>query len=302
MYYLIYLFFYLTALLPYRVLYAVSDVIVFLMHVVFRYRLDIIMNNLEVAFPEKTIAERRRIARKFYRNFVDTFVEIIKMIRMTDQQFRERCTIDMELIRQLEQEGKSIQFHSGHQFNWEYANWVIAREAKIPFVGVYQVIGSKAFTRFMLKIRGRYGTRLVSTREFRSRMHDVLKGQYCIGLAADQNTDPNKGLWQYFFSKPVPFVTGPEKGAIRNNTAVVFVSFDKGTKRGYYHFSTKLITDAAAGMPHGELTRKYRDLLEETVRQSPDNYLWSHRRWRHPYLTYHAQFWIDTQPNPIEIN
>ncbi|MFM2360728.1 MAG: hypothetical protein RLY16_2721 [Bacteroidota bacterium] len=299
MYYLLYALFYLISLIPFWLMYGISDFLVMLVFYVFGYRKKVVLQNLKIAFPEKTDAERNAIAKKFYRNFIDTFLESIKMISMSDATFKKRVTIDYASSHDLVAKGKSIQYHSGHQMNWEFANWIVSKHTEIPFVGVYQAVKSKPFNRLMLKIRGRYGTKLVSTREFKNRMHDILKNQYCIGLAADQNVWPGNGNWLYFFSKPAPFVPGPEKGAVRNNTAVVFVAFEK-PKRGYYHFSTKVIVENGADTAPGELTRIYRDMLEATIRETPDNYLWSHRRWRHDYLPEYKEKWIDNRPNPLD--
>ena len=146
-------------------------------------------------------------------------------------------------------------------------------------------------------LRARYNTKLVSTQEFKTNMHTLLQTQYSIGLAADQNTSPGYGYWLYFFSKKAPFITGPDKRALKNNTAVVFVNFVK-KKRGYYHFETTIIAESTEQYKPGDLTRLYRDFLEESIRQQPDNYLWTHRRWRHVYEDRFAHLWVDNVPKP----
>ena len=102
------------------------------------------MSNLNIAFPEKTEAEKKIIAKQFYKNLIDTFIESIKMISMSAKEFDRRCTIDIDAANALGAKGKNIQFHSGHQMNWEYANWVFARNLTIPWVGIYQPISNKA--------------------------------------------------------------------------------------------------------------------------------------------------------------
>lgn len=269
-----------------------------LLYHVFGYRKAIVMYNLETAFPEKTAAERKAIAKKFYRNLVDTFIETIKMLSMSKRQFEKRCTLQTEPLKDLVAKGKTIQVHSGHQMNWEYGNWIFSKSLPIPWIGIYQPISNKAIDKIYLDFRSKYGATLVSTRDFKTRMHSFQNKQYAIGLIADQNTSPEKAQWLYFFSKPVPFISGPDKGARRNNTAVVFVNFVK-KKRGYYHFECKTITEAASSFKEAELTRLYRDFLEETIQRNPDNYLWTHRRYRHDYRDELRHLWKDTRPNPL---
>ena len=112
-------------------------------------------------------------------------------------------------------------------------------------------------------------------------MHAVFRQQFVLGLAADQNPgDPSNAYWMEFMGRPAPFVTGPAKGAVKNNVAVVFVAMVK-TKRGHYRFEPSLLTEHAADHTEEELTLLYKNKLEETIRKDPSNYLWSHRRWKY---------------------
>lgn len=293
MYYLLYGFLYLISLLPFFILYGVSDFIFVLVYYVFSYRKKIVMGNLAIAFPEKKIDERKNIARQFYSNFIDTLIESIKMLSISEQAFEKRCTIDIAASNVLAAKGKNIHFHSGHQMNWEYANWIVAKKLIIPWVGIYMQLSNKAFNKIFYDLRAKYNTVLVSTKDFKNRMHGVFKSQYALGLAADQNPGVlGNAYWLNFFSRAAPFVKGPDRGAIKNNAAVVFVRFIK-TKRGHYHFESKVIVENAGDLQDGELTLLYRDFLEETIRSQPDNYLWSHRRWKHDYNDDFAKSWID---------
>ena len=293
MYYLIYGFLYLFSLLPLRLLYCISDFLFFIVYYVVQYRKEIVLDNLEIAFPEKSLTEKKIISKQFYKNFVDTFVETIKMISISDKAFHKMVEMDLSKVIALANEGKSIQFHAGHQFNWELANWMIAEKMPIPFVGVYMRISNRHFDKIFYDLRAKKGTVLVEVKEFRSKMHQFLNTQYSIGLAADQNpADSKKGFWLNFFNKPVPFVTGPDKAAIKNKTAVVFVRLIK-IKRGKYKFETEIITEQASDFKEGELTCLYRDMLEDTIRKYPSNYLWSHRRWKRPFTEEFHEQWID---------
>ncbi len=283
MYYIVYGFLYTISLLPFRVLYVISDFATFLLYRVFKYRRDIILSNLAIAFPEKTQEERNVIAREFYRNFTDTFIESIKMISISRKHILKRSRCDFEYINELIDKGRNVHIMVGHQFNWEFANLTYAMNLKIPFVAVYMPVANKIFNRIFYDIRKRYGTVLISAWEFSSKMHSVFSNQYILALAADQNpSNPSKGVWLNFFSRPAPFVTGPGKGAVKNNTAVVYVAFEK-PKRGYYSFRIIPITENGASHTPEELTILYKNALEDTIRRNPSNYLWSHRRWRHEW-------------------
>ena len=283
MYYVVYGLLYVVSLLPLRVLYLFSDLAFFFVYRVKGYRKQLVMNNLLIAFPEKTEAERKQIAKDFYLNFTDTFIESIKMLSISKKNVVRRSDCEFEYINELIDKGNNIHIMAGHQFNWEFANIVYAMRLRIPFVGLYAPIGNKIFDRIFYKVRSRYGTILISTRDFIKKMHNVFTEQYILALAADQNPgNASNAYWLNFFGKPAPFVKGPGKGAVKNNTAVVYVGFEK-VKRGHYAFH--IVPIAANGSDHTpeELTILYKEALEKAIRKNPSNYLWTHRRWRHEW-------------------
>lgn len=251
------------------------------------------MSNLQIAFPEKTEKERKQIAKSFYHNLVDYFVESIKLITVSDKEFYRRCSGDFDEINRLTESGTNIQLHSGHQFNWEYANRIYSQKLSIPFVLVYMPVTSNIMDRIFKKIRSKYGTILINSKSYKKEMLGIYKQQHVLGLVVDQSAaNLEASFWLNFFSKPASFLYTPEKSAQRSKVPVGFSSFKK-IKRGYYRFENTIITPDASTTGNGELTRKYRDFLQEEIRKQPDNYLWSHKRWKHEYKKDYEKRWID---------
>jgi KDO2-lipid IV(A) lauroyltransferase len=299
MFYFVYGLLYLISLLPFFILYRISDLFFVLAYHLMGYRKKVVLNNLLIAFPEKTEQERIKIAKKFYKNLIDTFIETIKLLSISDEAFAKRAQIDFTEINALIAKGKNIQFQMGHQMNWEYGHWAVATQISIPWVGVYMPLKNKVLEKIFFKIRNKGNTILVAKNQFKSRANAVFSKQYTIGLAADQNPDkPITAYWLNFFGRPVPFIAGPDKGAIKNNAAVVFVKFMK-LKRGYYRYEPTVVTEDGGLLAEGTLTRAYRDFLEATIREQPDNYLWSHRRWKFDYTTEFENRWIDVMVPPV---
>ncbi|HSN60607.1 MAG TPA: lysophospholipid acyltransferase family protein [Ferruginibacter sp.] len=298
MYYLLYALLYIISLLPFFILYGISDFIYFIIYHVTGYRKDVVFTNLDIAFPEKTAAEKILIAKQFYKNLIDTFIESIKLLSISKKEFSRRAVMDFTNIQALIDKGKNIQLHSGHQMNWEYGHWAVANQMPLPWIGIYMRINNKAVNRLFFKIRNKGTTVLVAAQEFKSRTHASFKEQYAMGLIADQNPGvPAAAYWLNFFNRAAPFITGPDKGARKNNTAVVFVKFVK-LKRGFYRFDNEVITEHGAELEEGQLTLLYRDFLEKTIRENPDNYLWSHRRWKWDYKPEYKERWIDIVTPP----
>ena len=283
MYYFVYGLLWLFSLIPFWLLYIISDVIYLLVYYIFPYRKDIVLKNLHIAFPEKTEKERIQLSKQFYHNLIDTFLESIKFITLTKKQIQKRGTGEYELIDNLAAKGNNVYIMAGHQFNWEYANLLYSMNLKIPFVGVYMPISNKILDRIFFRFRKQFGTILIPATDFKNHIHEVIPKHYSLALAADQNPgDPSNAYWMNFFGRPTPFITGPARGAMKVDTSVVIVGFKK-IKRGYYSFTTKLIAENASALTAQELTVLYKNELEKIIRNDPANYLWSHRRWKYEW-------------------
>ncbi|MEO6289765.1 MAG: lysophospholipid acyltransferase family protein [Ginsengibacter sp.] len=295
MYYLVYGIFYVISLLPIRVLYLLSDAVYGLFYYIIRYRRDVVMNNLTIAFPGKTIAEKEKIAKKFYHNFIDSFIETIKMISASDAYILKRFTGNWEVINDLLKSGTNCHILLGHTFNWEWGNLSIGLNMEYNLLVVYMPISNKIFDRLFLKLRTRGKTRMLSAHNMRKDLMPYRNTQYALGLAADQNPgNPSYAYWLNFFNKAAPFVTGPEKGARSRNLPVIFCYIEK-LKRGYYNMVFSIGETNPSSLPEGALTIKFVHYLENIIRMHPDMWLWSHNRWKHKWKEEYSRLWIDKE-------
>lgn len=282
MYHFLYSILYLLSLLPWWVLYALSDFIAFMLFRVFGYRKAVVMSNLQRAFPKKTEEERKKIAKRFYRNLCDNFVETIKLLTMSAAEFDKRVVGNFDLVADLHRQGLRAHLHCGHFFNWEFIQLSVAKFTPYTLLCVYMPVTNEAFDRIMQKIRRKFGSVLLPTFTFKTSFHQYKNTVYAMGLAADQASDPHKGFWVSFFGKLAPFAPGPEKSAQLYNVAVVFANFYK-VKRGHYRIHFTLETTTPRETERGEITKRYVRFVEDRIRERPDNYLWSHRRWKWEY-------------------
>jgi KDO2-lipid IV(A) lauroyltransferase len=293
MYYFFYGLLYLVSLLPMRVLYFLSDCIYGLVYHVFGYRKPVVMGNLLIAFPDLTEKERVRIAKKFYHNFIDSFIEVIKLVSASEAFLQKRFTVDVGELGELHASGKSCQMHLGHTFNWEWGQLVLSKLTDYKILVVYMPISNAVFEKLFYKLRTRSGNAFLPATTMREAIGPYLQSQYLLGLVADQNPgNPGTSYWVNFFGRPTPFVSGPEKGARAAGLPVVFASIEK-PKRGYYHAKVTLGAPDASLLAEGELTRQYVRYLETVIRRNPDMWLWSHRRWKHGWKEDYRNMWVD---------
>jgi Kdo2-lipid IVA lauroyltransferase/acyltransferase len=283
MYYLIYGFLKLLSFIPLRILYLLSSSIAFLLYHVFKYRKAVVFKNLNIAFPEKTDKEITIIAKKFYVNFTDNFIEAIKAFSKGEKFFKKRVQLDISILTNILEQGRKIQIHAGHFFNWEYINLAMKPIHPHPLVAVYMPIGNKHLDKIFYDMRTRYGTIMLSAHTFKADYQKHNIDPHTFVLVADQNPgNPEYAYWTPFFERLTPFVTGPERGAIAKDAVVVYVQVTK-PKRGYYNVTCKIITEQPTSLPTGGITKSFIAEMEANIRLQPEIYLWSHKRWKYDY-------------------
>lgn len=283
MYYVVYGFLWLLSLLPLKALYFLSDAFYGLVFYVLRYRLDVVMNNLAIAFPEKTEKERRTIAKKFYHNFIDMSFETIKMLSVSEKTLEKRFTANWDLLNTLHATGKSVQLHVGHNFNWEWGNMIMTGKTNYKLLAVYMPFSNKVIEKLFYKLRTRNGAIFLRATHMRLDFLPYRNTQYLLGLVADQSPgDPNNAWWLDFFGRKTPFLKGPARAAQLNDTAIVFAFINK-PRRGYYEAVFSPPVENVLSFSEKELTGMFAKYLEDVVRKYPDMWLWSHRRWKHEW-------------------
>lgn len=300
MYYLVFALVYVASLLPWRVLYALSDVASFILYRLVGYRKTVVADNLLHAFPEKTPAERKEIEKKFYSRFCDNWIETIKLISISKKTIRKRFTGNVSIFFEQHATGRSLQGNFGHFFNWEALSFFFSATQPYQVLAVYFPQKSQLMDRLLKYIRGRFGSVLIPLPDMARQIIPWRRKQYMIALIGDQSpVVPAASYWLNFMNRPACFVKGPEKYA-RGQNIPVTVTLTTRPRRGYYHCESHLLVEDPSALPEGEIMRRYVKFLEHNIRLQPELYLWSHRRWKHAWKEEYREMWIgedDTIPN-----
>ncbi|MDR6923611.1 lysophospholipid acyltransferase family protein [Chryseobacterium sp. 2987] len=274
---------FLISRLPLKVLYIFSDVMFFLNYYFVGYRKKVITQNLRNSFPDKSEEEIRKIRKKFYRNFSDYLVETIKSFSISETESRVRMQhINQELFHEAKAEGKNIILLAGHVFNWEWINAlakVIPQKHSHP---VYRKVNSDFWENQMKKVRNKFGNEALEANEvimniFRSKND----GSSAYMFVADQTphvAHVNYGL--DFLNQRTPAFIGYDKLATRMDLVFIYCEMKK-VKRGYYQVNYHRIYPDGEKFVEHEVVKKFHKLLENTLHKRPDNYLWSHRKWKY---------------------
>jgi len=280
-YYLILVLLYPISLLPLPVLYVLSDVIYGLLYHIAGYRKSVVWDNLKHAFPEKPDVELKLIRKKFYKNFCDQWIETLKLLSISRKELNRRFTGNWEVFRQLGADGKNTYAILGHTFNWEWANVACPYNTPQQYACVYLPLSNNAFDRLMLRIRSKSGAWMVSMKALKSGLARLKDTQHILALAADQNpSEPEVAEWISFMNREAPFFRGPEQMARRAKAAVVFAGITK-IKRGYYRINLYKFSDDASQTGAGDVLNAYVKFVEQQLYAQPENWLWTHKRWKH---------------------
>ncbi|NNE31247.1 MAG: lipid A biosynthesis acyltransferase [Winogradskyella sp.] len=282
-YILIYPILWLISILPFRLLYAFSDVLYLFIFKLFGYRKATVKENLRLVFPDKSEKEIAEITSKFYHHLCDMIVEAIKSLSISDEQLKKRYKFsNVELINELEEKQRSIILMCAHYGSWE---WIFILQSYVKHKGyaIYKRLANKYFDRLVKRIRAKHNSHLITTKEtLQVLAESKRKGELTInGFASDQSPKPHKAFhWNEFMGVKVPMHTGAEMLAKKLDMAVVFFS-TKRIKRGYYETTFTTITEHPKDYKDYEITDMFFKRVEKQILEAPQYYLWTHKRWKH---------------------
>ncbi len=282
-YILIYPFLLLISILPFRLFYLFSDFVYLLIYYVVGYRKKTVGTNLRLVFPEKSEKDIIQIQKKFYKHLCDLFLEMIKTITISKEQLSKRFVItNPKEVKRLESLGKSVICFFGHYASYE---WSIAvdNETKLKGYAVYKRIANTYFNDLVKRIRSRFNTTLIHTRETVSVLtKNETKGiSSLIGFLSDQSPKQYKtSYWTEFMGVNVPCFTGGERLAKKLDLVAVYLKISK-IKRGYYQAEFVPLADNANTFKDFSITDKFLSELEQQIYDAPEYYLWTHKRWKH---------------------
>ena len=269
--------------LPMFILYFISDFFYVLLYYVFGYRKAMVLKNISYAFPEKSSKEKELIRKRFYKHFTDIMVESIKSFSISEKTLSKRYRYkNPELVNNYVKEGRSIALVGAHLANWEWSFGIpLVIDNKI--FGAYNKLRNETFEKTLRENREKFGVKGAKTSDFlkmiKSNFENKIQGAYI--LLSDQSPLITKTFhWSTSFGVKVPVHTGAEMLA-KNYNLVVINYKAKKIKRGYYETEFELITENPKEFNDYEITDQFLRITEKNIKEQPENYLWSHNRFKH---------------------
>lgn len=281
-YYLALIFGRLLSILPFSILYGLSNFIAWLLGSVIHYREEVIDGNLKRSFPNKPQKERQSIRKAFYRNFSDIIVESFKSLSVSKKTMRKRFVLrNPEVFQKLYDSNKGLIMVMGHHTNFEWTAMSIPLVVPQNCYAVYHPLKNKRFNNLIVKIREQFGLKLFKMEETYPFMLNNPDPKPLYVFMADQS--PHRGKIKYrtpFLNQDTPVHLGVENLSKKCELAVVFIDIHR-VKRGYYEIEGHLLFEDTKDLVQYQVTDTHVQALEKLIKSDPANWLWSHKRWKY---------------------
>jgi len=268
--------------LPLFILYGFARLIYFALSYVIQYRKQVIETNLSNSFPNVDAKTLRQYKMGFYKYLSEIFVETIKAYSISDAELRRRCYVspDSLVISQIKNEPTSVIMLSCHVGNWEWVGMSIGLQFRPRPVHIVYLNLAKNDD-VMKGIRERTGNKLIFMQMVYRHLIEDATSRPISCLAADQTPQRHKiGTWIPFLNQDTPFFTGPGKMARKLNLPVYF-AYAHRVSLGKYELRFEKLFAAGQAKTDEEIMTRYAQKLEQIIHESPSQWLWSHKRWKH---------------------
>lgn len=267
--------------IPFWVLYRISDILFFLIYYILGYRKKVVLNNLNIAFPNRSDQSKQLIAKKFFKNLCDIILEGIKGFSLSKKDILDRYKFfNTHLLDEQFDRGQSVILIGSHYANWEWGVLSVSLWLKHTVIGIYKPIKNDLVDQYFNTIRKQWGLELAKMKDTGRAIVRNRHRNIAYVLIADQSpSDLINAHWVNFFNKKTPFLHGVDKIGRMTNYPI-FIFHIKRTRRGHYEVHFDPLIPQPKATEATKITQSFASHLESYIKKNPQDWLWSHRRWK----------------------
>jgi len=270
--------------IPFSILYLKSKILAFLLRFVLAYRKKVVKHNLEKCFPEKSKKEKKQILQKFYQNISDVLLESFKGLFLSKDDFRNHFRLlNPEVLDSYFDKKQSVICLASHYANWEWGIQAVDMQIKHQAISIYKKLNNPYLEKWFFKKRSRLGMKLFEMAQTKEAFAFAQQNTSAVILAADQHpSDKYACILADFFGDRIGFLHGPEAYVSKTKWPVVYFDIQR-VKPSYYTLEIIPLSEKGEDLQKGELTQRYASQIEKILRKKPEDWLWSHKRWKTDY-------------------
>lgn len=270
------------SLLPLGVLYVLADILYILIYYIFGYRRKVVKENLQNAFPEKSLLEINAIEKRYYKFLASLIVEIVKMKSLSKEQLYKRVKFkNVDLVEAYLKNNESVLFCSSHYGNYEWVCMAIGLNFSGQHYPIYKPLNNEAFDNWFLNMRSRFGNQMVAMRQTLRVLQASKATANMFTFGSDQApSKEDSTYWTTFLNQETSIQLGVEKIAKKTNRPIFYLKINY-LKRGYYEVDCVPICLHPQETSEFEITEMHTQFLQEMIKEEPSYWLWSHRRWKY---------------------
>ena len=240
--------------------------------------------NLELAFPERSAAEREALLRGSYRNLGRVLLAVARLPQLTPRNVRD--WIEYEGYEHFERalaRGRGVIFLTAHLGNWELSSAAHALFGH-PLTILVRPLDNPLLDRWLMQRRAWHGNRPVAKDRAARASLRALQRNEAVGVLADQNVAGEDGVFVDFFGLAASATPAAGRLAVKTGAAVIpgFAFWNEGSGRYVLKFygPIALVEGGDARAASVENAQRCQAALERAIRERPEQWLWMHRRWK----------------------
>ncbi|WP_293305126.1 lysophospholipid acyltransferase family protein [Pedobacter sp. UBA5917] len=270
------------SLFPLSVLYILADGVYLLLYFVFGYRRKVVRANLLNAFPDKTLEKIVVIEKRYYRYLASLVFEIVKMSSISKAEIEKRFIFkNKEQVQAYLNRGESILICSAHYGNWEWGTMGIGLNFAADHYPIYKPLSNPTFDSWFKKVRSKFGNKLIAMRQTMRALQASKGKPSMFSFGNDQSPSKDElHYWTTFMHQHTSVQLGIEKIAKRTGQPIFYFKINV-LKRGFYDVDCIPLCLNPAETAEFEITEMHTRFLEQMIKDKPEYWLWSHKRWKH---------------------
>jgi len=268
----------LLALLPHRFRLRLGRLLGMAAHGLLGRRRRIARRNIACCFPDHSAKARRRLVRESFIATTQGYLEATTAWWGRIQPFAERMEVHgLEHLREAERRGRGVLLLGGHFSTLDFA--IPLCSLLFDFNYMYRPHGNALFNAFIEHHRLNYSRRHFTKHELRDMMRHLREG-HIVWYGGDQDFGPRNSVFAPFFGVPAATLTMPARIARRTGATTLFMSQFRESDEGVYSIRFSPILEGFGSGTLEEDATRMNAVLEEILREKPEQYLWMHRRFK----------------------